>query len=143
MSQTIEPSLLRAPIELVGPRREERAQTLRVDPEVPARAADLLRPARSFDALAQVGEHCLVHGDGVRLDRDRLPHDALQAPAMARVTESLLTGAIVYGRRSARTCSRISAALRVADQAEPRAGIPSSSMIVRTRSQMSSLIGRT
>jgi hypothetical protein len=35
------------------------------------------------------------------------------------------------------------AALRMADQAKGRAGIPSSSMMARTRSPMSSLIGRT
>ena len=48
-------------------------------------------PARSLDAIAQIGQHFLIDGDGERLDRDRILHEAL--PGGNGVTcEALGTG---------------------------------------------------
>jgi hypothetical protein len=67
--EPIELRLLPAPVEF-GPAREQRAQVLDVGPVLPARAGDVIRPARPCDALAQIGEDFLIDGDGERLDLD-------------------------------------------------------------------------
>jgi hypothetical protein len=66
--QRVDRALLRAPVEPGLPVAHELAHVAEARAVVPARALDLVRPARAREALAEVVEHGLRDVDGERSD---------------------------------------------------------------------------
>jgi hypothetical protein len=67
----IELALLPAPVELLGPVREERPQELEVDSLAPRIARRWLGPARVADACSKVGQNLVIDSDRKGLDAQR------------------------------------------------------------------------
>ena len=68
LREAVERRLVRAPVVAIAPVGDQLAQVGEVRPVGPAGAGDLVGEARAREALAQVGEDGVRHGDAKRLD---------------------------------------------------------------------------
>jgi hypothetical protein len=68
MRERVEQALLRAPVELILPIRDEFTQVREFRAVVPVRALDLVGKARARQSLAEVGERRIRDLDPKRLD---------------------------------------------------------------------------
>lgn len=71
--KAVEPALVRAPVEVLGPSGHQLSQVGPIGAVRPPRPLDLVRPPGASQPLPQVHQHRLVQGDGVRLDAND-PH---------------------------------------------------------------------
>src|SRR4051794_2099643 len=68
MIETVEPLLLRPPVEPVGPVLQQSTQVVKINALRPRPPRRRIGPARASNALPQVVENCVGHRDDERLD---------------------------------------------------------------------------